>query len=67
MNDTPRARLAVIGVSSMGSSHVKDIATRLPNTQLAAVCDIDRQRATWRGEGGCVLLNQGPHHLDLYH
>jgi len=23
-------------------------------------------RATWRGEGGGVLLNQSPHHLDLF-
>ena len=42
---TPKVRLAVIGVGVMGSSHVKDIATRLPNTQLAAVCDIIPERA----------------------
>jgi predicted dehydrogenase len=40
-----KVRLAVIGVGVMGSSHVKDIATRLPNTQLAAVCDIIPERA----------------------
>jgi predicted dehydrogenase len=42
---TPKVRLAVIGVGVMGSSHVKDIATRLPNAQLAAVCDIIHERA----------------------
>lgn len=44
-DSTSKARLAVIGVGVMGSSHVRDIATRLPNAQLAAVCDIDRERA----------------------
>jgi predicted dehydrogenase len=44
-NSSTKAKLAVIGVGIMGSSHVRDIATRLPNTQLAAVCDIDVQRA----------------------
>lgn len=42
---TPQVRLAVIGVGVMGSSHVKSIATRLPNTRLAAVCDIIPERA----------------------
>jgi len=41
----PKARLAVIGVGVMGSSHVKSIGARLPNTQLAAVCDIVPERA----------------------
>jgi predicted dehydrogenase len=41
----PKARLAVIGIGVMGSSHVNDIATHLPNTQLAAVCDIIPERA----------------------
>jgi predicted dehydrogenase len=40
-----KVRLAVIGVGVMGSSHVRDIATRLPNTELAAVCDIIPERA----------------------
>ncbi len=40
-----KVRLAVIGVGVMGSSHVRDIATRLSNTELAAVCDIIPERA----------------------
>jgi predicted dehydrogenase len=28
--------------------------------------DLSEWRATWRGEGGGVLLNQCPHNLDLY-
>lgn len=40
-----KVRLAVIGVGVMGSSHVRDIATRIPNTELVAVCDIIPERA----------------------
>ncbi len=35
-----KVRIAVIGVGSMGSSHVRDLAA-MPNVELAAVCDID--------------------------
>lgn len=45
MDHSKKVNMAVIGVGNMGGSHVKDIATRLPNTNLAAVCDIDRERA----------------------
>jgi predicted dehydrogenase len=45
MTETPKVKMAVIGVGIMGSSHVRDIATRLPNTQLTAVCDINHARA----------------------
>lgn len=39
-----KVRLAVIGVGNMGKIHAGHI-TALPNTELAAVCDIDRSRA----------------------
>jgi len=45
MSNSGKVNIAVIGVGNMGSVHVKDIATRLPNTNLAAVCDTDRERA----------------------
>ncbi len=45
MSAERKVKIAVIGVGNMGSNHARDIATRLPNTRLAAVCDIDRQRA----------------------
>jgi predicted dehydrogenase len=45
MGECDKVKMAVIGVGIMGSSHVRDIATRLPNTQLAAVCDIEQRRA----------------------
>lgn len=39
-----KVRLAVIGVGGMGSSHLRDISN-LDNTELVALCDIDRNRA----------------------
>jgi len=45
MSEQPKVRIAVIGVGVMGSSHVRDIATRLPAAELAAVCDIIPERA----------------------
>ena len=44
MSSETRVKLAVIGVGGMGSNHLRDISS-LPNTELAAVCDIDRARA----------------------
>ncbi len=44
MTNPSKVRLAVIGVGVMGGAHVRDIPN-LPNTELAAVCDIDRARA----------------------
>lgn len=42
-------KLGVIGVGGMGSLHVRDIAG-MPNVQLAAVCDIQPERASRIGE-----------------
>ena len=39
-----KIKIAVIGVGVMGSQHARDIAA-LGNTELAAICDIDRARA----------------------
>ena len=44
MEENTKARIAVIGVGIMGSQHVRDL-DRISNTQLAAVCDIDKSRA----------------------
>jgi predicted dehydrogenase len=41
---TEKTRLAVIGVGIMGSSHVRDIS-QSEDIALAAICDIDPQRA----------------------
>ena len=41
-----KVKLAIIGVGSMGSMHVKDLTSgRVPNAQLVAVCDIDKAKA----------------------
>lgn len=45
MSNLDKIKIAVIGVGSMGSSHARDIATRLPDARLAAVCDTDSARA----------------------
>ncbi len=44
MTDGQKVKLAVIGVGVMGSSHVNDIP-KLPNAELVAVVDTDRERA----------------------
>lgn len=44
MSNSSKVRLAVIGVGSMGSMHLRDI-TSLDNIELAAVCDTDQARA----------------------
>jgi len=46
---TDKLKLAVIGVGIMGSSHVRDIS-KSENVALAAICDIDPQRAKNVGE-----------------
>jgi predicted dehydrogenase len=44
MAQTSRVKIAVIGVGGMGSLHTRDI-DELENTELVAICDIDRQCA----------------------
>jgi len=44
MTQPSKIKIAVIGVGVMGSHHAKDIY-ELENTELAAICDIDRARA----------------------
>lgn len=39
-----KLRVAVVGVGNMGHLHVRDVHN-LPNTELTAVCDINRERA----------------------
>ena len=38
-------KVAVIGVGRMGSKHAYNMAKRVKNAQLVAVCDVDRQKA----------------------
>ncbi len=48
-NKPDKIRLAVIGVGNMGSMHAHDIATSA-HAELAAVCDIEPDRANWHAE-----------------
>ncbi len=49
-----RARIAIIGVGGMGSAHARDVAN-LPNTELAAICDLIPERAAFISEQyGCA-------------
>jgi len=46
MSEKSKIRLAVIGLGGMGNSHIRDITLgRVPNVELAAVCDILHDRA----------------------
>lgn len=47
MTENGRAKIAVVGVGIMGSSHLRSIHD-MDNTELVAVCDIDRDRADKR-------------------
>jgi len=49
MTEDKKVRLAVIGVGVMGTHHVNDVAT-LPQAELVAVCDIDKERADRHAE-----------------
>jgi len=44
VTENRRAKIAVVGVGIMGSNHLRSIHD-LDNTELVAVCDIDRDRA----------------------
>lgn len=44
MTQPTKIKIAVIGVGAMGKSHTKDI-DELENTELVAICDIDRPKA----------------------
>ena len=61
----PDARIAreLIASGRLGQiQHVDLVATW---TRAAAYYAAQSWRGTWRGEGGGVLMNQAPHHLDL--
>jgi predicted dehydrogenase len=44
MDEQKKVKLAVIGLGVMGSQHINHVKT-LENTELVAVCDVDRARA----------------------
>ena len=44
MDKKNQIRIAVIGIGSMGMDHLRSIA-KTANTELAAICDLDREKA----------------------
>ena len=64
MQTKAKAKLAVIGIGNMGSNHSRDIL-KLENTELAAICDIDKERADRYGEEFGVPVYYDYH--DLFH
>ena len=44
MEEQAKVKMAVIGVGSMGSNHVRDLAV-MPTVNLTAICDVDRELA----------------------
>jgi len=58
MTQNDKVRIGVIGVGTMGSCHARDLK-QLQNAELAAVCDIDPQRADL-----IASLNEAPAFYD---
>jgi predicted dehydrogenase len=66
MDEKKQAKIAVIGLGNMGSDHLESI-NRTDNTQLVAICDINRKKADKFGRDYDVevfynhkdLLNRG--------
>ena len=59
-----QVKLAVIGVGAMGHLHARDIV-KLPNTELAAICDINPQRAETNARVcGCKMFTDYRKMLD---
>ena len=46
-----KVRIGIIGIGNMGSGHAKNIVGgKVPNMELAAVCDINPERLAWAKE-----------------
>ncbi len=58
-----RAARKLVNEGTLGTLQHVDMAVAWPRT--AAYYRSADWRATWRGEGGGVLMNQAPHNLDL--
>ena len=58
-----RAARRLVGEGSLGAIQHVDVTAAWPRTR--AYFASAPWRGTWRGEGGGLLLNQAPHHLDL--
>jgi len=62
----PEIRLARKLIKSGRLGKIKRTSMIEPNYRTQAYYDSGTWRATWKGEGGGVLINQSPHGIDLF-
>jgi len=62
----PEIRLARKIIKSGRLGKIKRTSMIEPNYRTQAYYDGGTWRATWKGEGGGVLINQAPHGIDLF-
>ncbi|TET07570.1 Gfo/Idh/MocA family oxidoreductase [Candidatus Aerophobetes bacterium] len=62
----PQMRLARQLIKSGRLGQIRRTSMIEPNYRTQAYYDSATWRATWKGEGGGVLINQAPHGIDLF-
>jgi len=62
----PEIRLAKKLIKSGRLGKIRRTSLIEPNYRTQAYYDSGSWRATWKGEGGGVLINQAPHGIDLF-
>ena len=62
----PEIRLARKFIKSGRLGRIRRTSMIEPNYRTQAYYDSGTWRATWKGEGGGVLINQAPHGIDLF-
>ena len=62
----PEIRLARRIIENGGLGKIRRTSMIEPNYRSQAYYDSGGWRATWKGEGGGVLINQAPHGIDIF-